>query len=227
MILFSLLMTTSLYVIAKHCYKKKPKIYLSPLITVPLLISLVLLFSHISYETYNEGAKWLSLMLQPATIAFAVPLYRYRAILQKHAYEIIFSVLLGSIVAICSSALIAEMLHIDPQVAGSLIPRSVTTPIAMDISQISGGIPSITAVFVIMTGLLGSLLGPFVIQFFKIKSEVARGILFGTSAHAVGTSKAFEFSTTTGTVSSLSMIIAAIISVCAMPLLMPLLHNWI
>lgn len=225
MIFFSLFITVSLYIVTKHYYQKNPKLYLSPLILVPLLLTAFLLSFHLPYDSYNEGAQWLSMMLQPATIAFAVPLYRYRGLLTKHGVEIVLSVLFGSLVAILSSAMLASLLHINPQLAGSLIPRSVTTPIAMDIAASSGGVPSITAVFVIMTGLLGSVLGPFVIRFFKIKSEVARGILFGTGAHAVGTTKAFEFSTTTGTVSSLSMIIAAIFSVCAVPLLLPLLQS--
>ena len=224
MMIVSFFITVLLYVAAKRCYQKQPKMYLSPLLTVPLLIVIILLLADISYDTYYDGTRWLSMMLQPATIAFAVPLYRYQDILKQHACEIIVSVLFGSMIAILSSVLIAELLQINPQLVGSLIPRSVTTPIAMDISLISGGVPSITAVFVLITGLLGSVLGPMVIRFLKINNEIARGILFGVSAHAVGTAKAFEFSPTTGTVSILAMIIAAIISVCAVPLLMPVLH---
>jgi predicted murein hydrolase (TIGR00659 family) len=224
MILFSLLITILLYSGAKHFYKRKPKIYLSPLVTAPILIVTLLLAAKIPYDTYNSGAKWLSLMLQPATIGFAVPLYKYRATLKKHAVEIILSVLFGSVVAIISSVWLAEAFSINTELVDSLIPRSVTTPIAMDISEMLGGIPSITAVFVIITGLLGSLLGPFVIRFFKIETEIGRGVLFGTGAHAVGTSKAFEFSSATGTISSLSMILAAIITVCAAPFIVPLLN---
>lgn len=223
MILFSFI-TILLYAGAKYCYQRSPKIYLSPLVTTPILIVSLLLISHISYDTYNGGAKWLSIMLQPATIALAVPLYKYRAILKKHAPEIILSVCFGSIVAIISSALIAEELHINQQLVDSLIPRTVTTPIAMDVSSMVGGIPSITAVFVILTGILGSVLGPLVISFLKIESEIARGVLFGTSAHAVGTTKAFEFSSTTGTISSLSMILAAIITVCTAPFIVSMLN---
>jgi predicted murein hydrolase (TIGR00659 family) len=224
MIIFSFAITILLYFGAKWCYGRSRKIYLSPLVTTPILIVSLLLVAHIPYDTYYGGAKWLSIMLQPATIAFAVPLYKYRAILNKHALEIIVSVLFGSIVAIISSALIAEGLHINTQLVNSLIPRSVTTPIAMDISQMVGGVPSITAVFVILTGLLGSLLGPVVIRLFKIENEIARGVLFGTGAHVVGTTKAFEFSSTTGTISGLSMILAAIITVCAAPLIVLMLR---
>lgn len=224
MILFSFIITIVLYSGAKICYKRKPKIYLSPLVTTPIFIVALLVFANIPYDTYNSGAKWLSFMLQPATIGFAVPLYKYRATLKKHAAEIILSVLFGSIIAILSSAWLAELLSVNNELTDSLIPRSVTTPIAMDVSAMLGGIPSATAVFVIITGLLGSLLGPFVIRLFKIENEIARGVLFGTGAHAVGTSKAFEFSSATGTISSLAMILAAIITVCAAPLIAPMLH---
>lgn len=224
MILLSLFITILLYLAAKWCYRQRPKIYLSPLVTAPLLIVCLLLLTKIPYEDYNRGARFLSIMLQPATIAFAVPLYKYRHLLVKHAALIIVSVFIGSVVAIISSALIAKGLHIEKQIIDSLIPRSVTTPIAMDISQMIGGIPSVTAVFVIITGILGSLIGPMVIKFFKIDNEIARGVLFGTGAHAVGTAKAFEFSETTGTISSLSMILAAIITVCIVQFIIPLLN---
>lgn len=221
--LLSFFVTVALYAFAKWFYKQKPQIYFSPLVTVPTLLAILLLSAHISYDTYNSGAKWLNIMLQPATIAFAVPLYKYRTILQKHAMEIIPSVLLGSVIAMLSSAWIAEGLNIDKQLIGSLIPRSVTTPIAMDVSQLIGGVPSVTAVIVIMTGILGSIIGPFVIQFFKIESEIARGVLFGTSSHAVGTVRAFQFSATAGTVACLSMILAAIITITTVQLLIPVM----
>ena len=221
--LLSLITTVALYISCKWFYKQKPQIYFSPLVTVPTLLAILLLNAHISYDTYNSGAQWLNIMLQPATIAFAVPLYKYREILKKHAMEIIPSVLLGSVIAMISSAWIAESLNIDKQLIGSLIPRSVTTPIAMDISRLIGGVPSVTAVIVIMTGILGSIIGPFVIHFCKIESEIARGILLGTSSHAVGTVRAFQFSAATGTVACISMILAAIITISTVQFFMPIM----
>lgn len=206
---FSFLLTIGLYWGGKWCYKKKPKVYLSPLLTTPLFLVALLLFTNISYESYNSGAKWLSFMLQPATIAFAIPLYKYFPIFKKYAKEIIVSVLLGSIVAVISSMFLAKAFHLNQQITESLLPRSVTTPIAMDIAKIIGGVPAITAVFVIITGILGTMIGPMIIRCLRIDNEIAQGILFGTGAHAAGTAKAFEYSPITGTISSLSMIIAA------------------
>lgn len=213
----SLILTIGLYVGAKWCYKAKPKVYLSPLIVTPLLLIAFLLLTHISYESYNSGAKWLTDLLQPATIAFAVPLYKYFHLLKKYATEILVSVLCGSFVAILSSLFIAKGLHLNTQIVNSLIPRSVTTPIAMGVSENIGGVPTITAVFVIMTGLLGAIIGPIIIRLLRIENDIAKGALLGTAAHAAGTSKAFECSSTAGTISSLSMIIAALITICIAP----------
>lgn len=218
-----LAVTLMIYVLSKRLYKIQPKIYLSPLLITPLFLVIGLIWANIPYETYHTGGKWLSAMLQPATIAFAVPLYKYYNVLKKHAVEILISVLSGSIVAMFSSAILAEWLHLDNELISSLIPRSVTTPIAMNVSQIIGGVPNITAVFVILTGLLGTMLGPIVMKLFRIEGEVARGVLFGTSAHGTGTSKAFELSSLTGTISSISMILAALFTLGAAPMLISLL----
>lgn len=151
-------------------------------------------------------------MLQPATIAFAVPLYKHYPLLKKHAAQIMISVVSGSAVAVISSAVLALLLHTDQQVLYSLLPRSITTPIAMNVSQMIGGVPSITAVLVLMTGVLGSIIGPYIIAYLRISDDIARGVLLGTSAHGAGTSKAFEISPISGTVSSISMIVAALVT---------------
>lgn len=207
--IFSFLLTVGLYWGGKWYYQKQPKVYWSPLLTTPILVIVILLSTNISYESYYSGGKWLSFMLQPATIAFAIPLYKYFPIFKKYAREIILSVLLGSIVAVISSMFLAKAFHLNQQITESLLPRSVTTPIAIDIAKIIGGVPAITAVFVIITGILGTIIGPAIIRWLRIDNEIAQGILFGTGAHAAGTAKAFEFSPITGTISSLSMIIAA------------------
>lgn len=222
--LLSLVFTLVIYYLAKRLYKIRPKVYLSPLLITPLFLIIGLMWAQIPYETYQAGGKWLSTMLQPATVAFAVPLYKYYNVLKKHAVEILISVLTGSVVAMFSSAFLAEWLHLDNDLITSLIPRSITTPIAMNVSQVIGGVPNITAVFVIITGLLGTMLGPLVVKLFRIENEVARGVLFGTSAHGTGTSKAFELSTLTGTISSISMILAALFTLGVAPMLISLLQ---
>ncbi|GIO35350.1 hypothetical protein J41TS12_02110 [Paenibacillus antibioticophila] len=223
--LICLAITLVVYVLSKHLYRIHPRVYLSPLLITPLTLVIGLIWTQIPYETYHSGGKWLSFLLQPATIAFAVPLYKYFDILKKHMVEILTSVLTGSVVAMLSSAVLAKWMHLDSELITSLIPRSVTTPIAMNISEMIGGVPNITAVFVIMTGLLGVTLGPLVARLFRIESEIARGVLFGTSAHGTGTSKAFEFSSLTGTISSISMIVAGLFTLVAAPVIILLLFH--
>lgn len=215
--LFCLVLTIGLYVGAKWCYQRKPSTYLSPLLVAPIAIVAVLLTVHIPYGSYDAGAKWLTAMLQPATVAFAIPLYKHFSLLKKHAMQIVASVLVGSVVAIVSSALLAKWLHLNMQMVDSLIPRSVTTPIAMGVSQLIGGIPAVTAVFVIITGLLGAVMGPVIIRLLRIENEIARGVMLGTSAHGAGTSKAFEYGSVAGTISSVAMILTALVTLCTVP----------
>ncbi|AWB46342.1 CidB/LrgB family autolysis modulator [Paenibacillus sp. CAA11] len=221
--LICLLFTLAVYWTSKRVYRAKPRIYLSPLLVTPLVLILCLLAAKIPFESYNKGGKLLTDLLQPATIAFAIPLYKYFNVLKKHAVVIFVSVLSGSIVAMITSAFLGKWMHMDTSLVNSLVPRSVTTPIAMNISQVIGGVPNMTAVFVIITGLLGSLIGPSVLKLFRIENEIARGVLLGTSAHGMGTSKAFEFSSLSGTISSISMILSALITLGVAPLFISLL----
>ncbi|MFU1795844.1 CidB/LrgB family autolysis modulator [Paenibacillus azoreducens] len=218
-----LLATLGIYAVSKRVYAKRRKVYLSPLLVTPIVVIFILIWAKIPYETYNDGGKCLSSLLQPATVAFAVPLYKNFKVLKKHATEIIVSVLAGSCIAMISSAFLAKWLHLSSSLVTSMVPRSVTTPIAMNVSQVIGGVPNITAVFVIITGLLGSIIGPMVLRMFKIENDVARGILFGTSSHGTGTSKAFELSSLSGTISSISMILAALFTLGVAPLIMNVL----
>ncbi|KHL93182.1 LrgB [Paenibacillus sp. IHB B 3415] len=213
-------LTIAVYLLAKRIYASSGKMYTSPLIITPLLIIAFLLMTGSSYESYNAGGKWLSDLLQPATIAFAIPLHKNFKVLKKHAAEIAAGVLSGTFIAVISSMLLAKWLHLSGDLATSLVPRSVTTPIAMSISQSIGGVPSITAVFVILTGVLGTMMGPSVLRLFRIDNEIARGVSLGTAAHGTGTSKAFELSSLTGTISSIAMILTALFSIGLAPALL-------
>ncbi|WP_442604099.1 LrgB family protein [Paenibacillus sp. KN14-4R] len=202
-----LLLTVAVYFISKKIYKRWSYPFLSPVILSMITIILILEITHIDYTHWMEGNVWLSRMLGPATVAFVVPLYKYASIIKKHAIEIISSLVIGSFAAIVSTVWLGKLMHLDSSILKSLVPRSVTTPIAMDISQTIGGIPSMTAIFVIVTGLT-SIMGPFMIRYLKIKSQLAKGTLLGMGAHGMGTAQAYEIGTVEGSVSSLSIIIA-------------------
>lgn len=213
-------LTVAVYLLAKRIYASTGKVYTSPLLVTPVIMIIFLLITGISYESYNAGGKWLTDLLQPATMAFAIPLHKNFKVLKKHAAEIAAGVLSGTITAVISSILLAKWLHVSGDLAASLVPRSVTTPIAMSISQSIGGVPNITAVFVIITGILGTMMGPTVLRIFRIDNEIARGVSLGTAAHGTGTSKAFELSSLTGTISSIAMILSALLSIGVAPALL-------
>lgn len=217
------LATALVYISSKWVHRRKPMVLTAPLLVTPLVMIGLLLLFRIPYESYDTGGRWISSMIGPATVALAVPLYKNWNLLKRHAPIIVTSTVFGATLAFVSSALLARIAHLSPNVAESLLPRSTTTPIAMAISELIGGVPSLTAVFVLITGLLGMLIGPLMIRLFHIDNEIAQGILFGTSAHTAGTSKAFEFGEISGTVSSIAMILTAFITLVLAPWLITLL----
>ncbi|WNQ08869.1 LrgB family protein [Paenibacillus aurantius] len=216
-----LLATLVIYWGAKRVYRAFPRVYLTPLLVAPVIIIGILTLAHLPYPSYEAGTHWLTRMIGPATVAMAIPLYQNFGMLKKHAAEITLSVLFGSAAALISSAWMARELHLDNRLVESLAPRSATTPIAMAVSERIGGIPTMTAVFVILTGLSGMILGPYMVRLLRIRSEVSRGVLFGTSSHNAGTSKAFESGSAAGSIASISMILTAFFTLLLAPWLMP------
>lgn len=218
------IITIVLYSVIRKAYQHfDNNAFLSPLFITPIILVAFLLWKGIPYETYHSSAKHLTTILQPATIALAVPLYKYFEMVKKNIVKILTSILLGTIVAITSTTIIASLFNLNGEMASSMIPHSVTASIAIDISQNIGGIPAITAVFVILTGIIGSIIGPIIIKYLHIDNCIARGVLLGTSAHASGTSKAFEFGSISGTISSVSMILTGIFTIFAAPILVSLI----
>ncbi len=221
--LLCLALTVGIYYAVKWFHGRTNKGLLSPLLVTPIVLIILLCCTDIPVTTYNSGTKWLTALLQPATVAFAIPLYKYWPILKKHLAEIAVSVLCGSLISIVSSALIAGWMHLSTLMIDSLIPRSVTTPIAMGLSEAIGGNPTITAIIVIITGLLGTVIGPLLIRMLRIHNDISRGVLLGMGAHGAGTAKAFELGSFTGVISSVSMILAAMITLCITPWIVPYL----
>ncbi|NMA69041.1 MAG: LrgB family protein [Desulfitobacterium sp.] len=221
---FGILITILLYIGIRKAYRhfdNKP--LLSPLFITPIVLVAILLWQGIPYENYHLSAKYLTNILQPATIALAIPLYKYFELLKKNFAKILISIFFGTIVAITSTAAISGLFNLNGEMANSMIPHSVTASIAIDISQSIGGIPAITAVFVVLTGIIGSIIGPIIIKYLRIENCIARGVLLGTSAHASGTSKAFEFGSISGTISSVSMILTGIFTIFAAPIFVSLI----
>ncbi|MDQ0243931.1 putative murein hydrolase (TIGR00659 family) [Bacillus fengqiuensis] len=221
----AIIFTLLSYLLSKKMYRCKKMMIFSPIVFAPILLILLLSIGDIQYETYKKGANFLSYMLGPATVAFAIPMYKNFQLLKKHSTEILVSVIGGTTIATLSSLFLALLFHLNGQLVNSLIPRSITIPIAVDVSKSIGGDPSVTVLFVIVSGILGTMIGPKLIHLLTLRSAVAKGLLLGVAAHGTGTARAFEIGKLEGTFSSLAMIIAAIITLVFAHTFIPALFN--
>ncbi|SDC35966.1 TIGR00659 family protein [Pelagirhabdus alkalitolerans] len=213
MIVFVTVLTYVLYRLAKWLGNKYPILLFHPLIFTPGLIILVVYLSGMSFQEYQEGSVFLTHLLGPATISFAIPVYKHRAFLKKYFLLIVTSVLIGSVVAILSTLGFALLFGLEDMMVISLLPRSITTPLAIEVANEIGGVPALAIVFVIITGILGALMAPSIFKWLNIKSQMAKGLALGMSAHAVGTNRAFEYGEEAVTFSTLAMIFAGVITI--------------
>lgn len=186
----------------------------------PLLISIVfviavLLVFNIDYEKYRESSEILSWLLTPATVCLAVPLYEQIHLLKQNYKAVMGGIISGVFASLISVALFCLMFGLDKGIEISLLPKSITTAIGMSLADELGGIDTLAAAAIIVTGIVGNVMCRGVCKIFKITEPVAVGIAIGTSSHAVGTSKAFEIGEVEGAMSSLSIAVAGIITVAA------------
>lgn len=190
----------------------------------PVLIAVLVLVGLLTvtgtpYERYFEGAQFVHFLLGPATVALALPLYRQIERVKKSLLPILLSVIFGSALATFSAVAIAWALGVSEATLISIAPKSVTTPIAMGISEKLGGLPSLTAVFVILTGILGAMIGPLLLNLMKLKDWAARGFAIGVAAHGIGTARAMQVSELAGAFSGLAMGLNALATAILLPLL--------
>lgn len=187
------------------------------LIAVALLVGLLTL-TGTTYRTYFAGAQFVHFLLGPATVALAIPLYRQFARLRRAWLAVLGGLLVGSSVAAGSAVAIARALGASPEVVASLAPKSVTAPVAMAVSQKLGGAPSLTAVFVLLTGVLGAMLGPPLLNLLRVRDPAARGLAMGVASHGIGTARALQENETAGAFSGLAMGLNALATSILLPL---------
>lgn len=220
---FLLAITFGSYFLAKQLQKKTGWIVLNPiLITIAFLILFLKVFD-ISFETYNEGGHLIEFWLKPSVVALGVPLYLQLEIIKKQLLPIILSQLAGCLVGVVSVVLIAKWMGASKEIILSLAPKSVTTPIAMEVTKAIGGIPSLTAAVVIFVGLLGAIFGFKLMRMSKIYSPIAQGLSMGTAAHAVGTSTAMDISCKYGAFASLGLTLNGIFTALFTPTVLRML----
>ncbi|WP_130808046.1 LrgB family protein [Senegalia massiliensis] len=222
---FGILISIVAFEIGLYIYKKTKIPVLHPLLISITLIILVLSIFDIQLSSYEKGGDILSLFLGPVTVALAIPLYKQIELLKKHKMPILIGIFTGVLTSFISVVALTKIFNYDIKMIYSLIPKSITTPIGIEISQTIGGIPSITVMAIVITGIIGAIIAPLVCKIFKIDDKVARGIAIGTSSHAVGTAKAMEMGETEGAMSGLAMGISGLITALLIPLLIVIFDN--
>lgn len=195
----------------------------NPLLVAVVIIIPLLKVTNISYEEYNAGAKYISYFLTPATVCLAIPLYKQLHLLKKHSAAVaggILSGVLANAISIFSLCAVFRLGHVQYV---TLLPKSITTAIGMGVSEEAGGIVTLTVASIVITGITGSVLAEFIFKIFKISHPISKGLALGTSAHAIGTSKALELGEIEGAMSSLSIAVAGLMTVAVVPII----ANWI
>ncbi len=186
----------------------------------PLLISIfcvmgILMVLGVDYESYEEGGKYISYLLTPATVCLAVPLYQQLNLLKKNIKAIAAGIVSGVLASLVSVLLLAKLFGLSHEEYVTLLPKSITTAIGMGVSEELGGIVTITVAVIIITGVLGNVIADAVYKIAKIEEPVAKGLALGTSAHAIGTAKAMELGEVEGAMSSLAIAVAGLLTVIA------------
>ena len=218
-----LALTFGVFAMFKALQKRMGWVLLNPILLSIATLILYLKCADISYETYSEGGELIAFWLKPAVVALGVPLYLQLEMIKKQWMPILLSQLVGCLVGVVSVVLIAKGLGATPDVICSLAPKSVTTPIAMEVSNATGGIPSLTAAMVVMVGLLGAVFGFRMLGMGHVKSPIAQGLSMGTASHAIGTSAAMEVSKKYGAYSSLGLTLNGILTSLLTPMILRLL----
>jgi putative effector of murein hydrolase len=172
-----------------------------------------LLVLDVDYATYNEGAKYISYFLTPATVSLAIPLYRQMTLLKKYPVAIFGGVSAGVLTTMVTIFLLSLLFDLTHEQYVTLLPKSITTAIGMGVSEKMGGIVTLTVVSISVTGIFGTIMAEGILKLFKITDPIAKGLAIGTSAHALGTTKAMEMGEIEGAMSSLSIVVAGILSV--------------
>ncbi|WP_454123446.1 CidB/LrgB family autolysis modulator [Kosakonia sp. Marseille-Q7440] len=220
---WSLPLTLAVFFAARKLAARFKLALLNPLLVAMVVIIPLLLLTGTPYDHYFQGSKVLNDLLQPAVVALAFPLYEQLHQIRARWKSIITICFIGSLVAMISGTLIALLMGATPEIAASILPKSVTTPIAMAVGGSIGGIPAISAVCVIFVGVLGAVFGHTLLNLMRIKTKSARGLAMGTASHALGTARSAELDYQEGAFSSLALVICGIITSLVAPFLFPLL----
>ncbi|SFN32178.1 TIGR00659 family protein [Izhakiella capsodis] len=220
---WSLPLTIAVFLCARRLAARLKMPLFNPLLIAVAVIIPLLILTHIPYTRYFQGSAILNHLLQPSVVALALPLYEQIHEIRARWKSIICVCFIGSMTAMVSGTAIALWMGASKEIAATILPKSVTTPIAMAVSGNLGGIPAISAICVLLAGVLGALLGHSILNILRIKSKAARGLAIGNASHALGTARCMEIDFQEGAFSSLALVFCGIITSLLAPFIFPLL----
>lgn len=216
---FGCLLSIVCFWIAKKISKKLKWTICNPILIASILVVLVLTVFQIEITDYERSASVLSKLLTPATISLAVPMYRQLELLKKNIVAIVLSIFSGILAGCLTVIGVAKIFAVSDELTRSLMPKSITTAIAMGVSEEIGGNPTLTVGIVVFTGILGAIILKAVCKIFAITHPISVGLACGNAAHAIGTTKALEIGEIEGAMSSLSIVVAGVITVLVVPIM--------
>ncbi len=212
-IFFGVVLSIAAYALGVFLKKKYNRGFVNPLLVSIVVVIAILLVFNIDYKSYNMGGQYLSWLLTPATVCLAIPLYQQAGLLRTHKKAILFGILAGVLASIGSVLAFAYLFGLDHRQYVTLLPKSITTAIGIGVSGELGGYEPITVAVIIITGVFGNIVAPAVCKLFKIRNPIATGIAIGSSSHVIGTTKALELGEVQGAMSSLSIVVAGLMTV--------------
>ena len=213
-----LLLTLGTYQIGLLCQKKLKTAIANPVLISVVLVVLFLSVTGLANEEYQAGMTIFSWLLTPATVCLAIPMYQHLQTLRRNLSAILAGIAAGTVSCLAMVLLWAFVFHIDRTLAVSLLPKTVTSAIGVPLSQMVGGIGSITTAVIIITGIFANILGTLFCKLFRLTDPVAQGVAFGTASHVIGTARASEMSELTGAVSSFSLVVTGLLTAILFPL---------
>lgn len=211
--LFSVFICIVAFELGIYIQKKTKMAACNPLLIAIATVIIILKLLQIPIESFNQGAAIINLFLAPATVVLAIPMYTYFQVLKQNLVPILIGTFVGAFTSMASVFLFAKMLGLNNQMIMSILPKSVTTPIAIEVSIQKGGIAAITVAVVVVTGIIGAVIAPALIQLFKLDHGVARGLAIGACSHALGTTKAIELGELEGAMSGIAIGVTGIFTV--------------
>lgn len=211
-------LTIGMFIAMTKLHRRFPTPLLLPIVTTTTATVIVLLVFSIPYDTYMEGGEWLQKMLGPAVVALAYPLYNQRDIVKKYRVAILSSIVFALVSGLVSIYVFTMLMKLDVAWIKTSLPKSLTTPVAMQVSESIGGIPPLTAVLVMLAGFVGAIIGPLIIKYGKVESAIARGVAIGSASHGVGLTCLQDYGEKELSVGSLAMGLSAVVGAFICPL---------